>query len=896
MEHPPLSSNFTRPNQRKVVVGFSVALVCLVVVGVVSFRAVGSLHEDTTLVAHTRQVIGQLDVLYSTTIEAQSGRRGFAMTGMDVFLKPYDAAVREIPVEVDHLRRLVADNPQQVERLNNLVSLIDAQLAFGRAVIEARRVDGFAAADALTRTLRGQQLHDQVALRVAEMKQVEDTLLVERQKRAARSVTLTRGIILAGGLLALGLGGIALATIRRDFAARLRAETALRQSENSLDVTLHSIGDAMLATDTDGRVTRLNRVAETLTGWTRDQALGRPIAEIFRIEHEHTGLPAVIPVDQVLSTGSTQALESHTVLIARDGSRRPIDDSAAPIRDRDGRIHGVVLVFRDVTAERAADARLAEVLEQLERERARLKFIFDSLPVGISLAVTQPTGTRTRLINDAHLKLCGFTREQADQPQAFQRITHPEDRQRQEELLRRLEDPRFGSYAMDKRYLRHDGSVVWVMIAVQRRKLADGSTEDLSLVVDITERKRAEEQIDRQNAHLRAVFESLPGLFLVLKPDFTIVTATDAYLQSTMTRREQILDRNLFDVFPDNPDDPAASGVRNLRTSLERVRQTGQSDIMAIQRYDVRGKDGGFEEKYWSPINSPVIGPNQAIEYIIHRVEDVTEFVRQKQARAPETSDALRDRMVQMEAEVFQSSQKLQQANHQLESANAELEAFSYSVSHDLRAPLRHIQGYAGMLAREASPLLSDTAKRYLKTVMDSSRQMGALIDDLLTFSKMGRTELRETRIEPSRLCELVRHELEFASAGRDVDWKIAEVPAVRGDPALIKQVLANLIGNALKYSRGRNPAVIEMGCAGLEDDQVVLFVRDNGAGFDMKYAHKLFGVFQRLHRTDEFEGTGIGLATVRRIVTRHGGRTWAEGVPQVGATFYFTLKSAENT
>lgn len=252
---------------------------------------------------------------------------------------------------------------------------------------------------------------------------------------------------------------------------------------------------------------------------------------------------------------------------------------------------------------------------------------------------------------------------------------------------------------------------------------------------------------------------------------------------------------------------------------------------------------------------------------------------------------------VRAEAEIQQLNRELEtrvrQRTLQLEAANKELESFSYSVSHDLRAPLRHVQGYVAMLERATANQLSDKARRYLRTIHDASVEMGQLIDDLLEFSRMGRADLIENRIA---LDELVQQTVVRASStaqGRNIEWKIAPLPAVIGDAAMLRQVFANLIGNAVKYSRQRDPAVIEIGPVGNPGDEATIFVRDNGAGFDMKYAHKLFGVFQRLHRADEFEGTGIGLATVRRIIGRHGGRIWAEAAVGAGATFFFTIKTA---
>lgn len=249
--------------------------------------------------------------------------------------------------------------------------------------------------------------------------------------------------------------------------------------------------------------------------------------------------------------------------------------------------------------------------------------------------------------------------------------------------------------------------------------------------------------------------------------------------------------------------------------------------------------------------------------------------------------------LTRIQEELRSLNARIDAANTELQSVNRELESFSYSVSHDLRAPLRHINGYVEMLAAEAGEQLGPEPRRYLQVIAEASRQAGQLIDDLLEFSRMGRAEMHETRVDLGSLTRETISKLEPDTRGRNIAWDIPSLPAVEGDPAMLTQVLANLLGNAVKYTRGRDPARIEMGTAGEETGRIIVFVRDNGAGFDMKYADKLFGVFQRLHRADEFEGTGVGLASVQRIIARHGGRVWAEAAPDQGATFYFTLKPA---
>jgi light-regulated signal transduction histidine kinase (bacteriophytochrome) len=224
----------------------------------------------------------------------------------------------------------------------------------------------------------------------------------------------------------------------------------------------------------------------------------------------------------------------------------------------------------------------------------------------------------------------------------------------------------------------------------------------------------------------------------------------------------------------------------------------------------------------------------------------------------------------------------------QLEAANTELEAFSYSVSHDLRAPLRHINGFVEMLLGQAKNL-SPEDRQIVQTIADSAKQMGDLIDDLLAFSRMGRVEMHRLPVKLSDLVQSARNSLRHDCEGRDIDWQVGELPQVDGDPTMLRQVLINLIANAIKYTRPRARARIDIS-ATETPTETTFCIRDNGVGFDMKYVDKLFGVFQRLHRARDFEGTGIGLANVRRIISRHGGRTWAEGRVNDGAAFFFSL------
>jgi len=229
----------------------------------------------------------------------------------------------------------------------------------------------------------------------------------------------------------------------------------------------------------------------------------------------------------------------------------------------------------------------------------------------------------------------------------------------------------------------------------------------------------------------------------------------------------------------------------------------------------------------------------------------------------------------------------------ELEAANKELEAFSYTISHDLRAPLRAMDGFSLILIEEHAPSLSEEAQRYLQVIRDNAHQMGDLIDDLLAFSRLSRQSLKKLTVAPADLARQALEDLHVEQEGREVEITIDKLPTCQADPVLLKQVFANLLGNALKFTREREKAVIEVGCRedGDKPGDHIYFVKDNGVGFDMQYMDKLFSVFERLHRAEEYEGTGVGLAIVQRIIHRHGGHVWAEAGVNKGATFNFTLK-----
>jgi light-regulated signal transduction histidine kinase (bacteriophytochrome) len=287
------------------------------------------------------------------------------------------------------------------------------------------------------------------------------------------------------------------------------------------------------------------------------------------------------------------------------------------------------------------------------------------------------------------------------------------------------------------------------------------------------------------------------------------------------------------------------------------------------------------------------------------RVDARTAELREAHGELQKTNSELLQLTLELEERVVQRTEEIRKLNEELESrvrkrtaelqaANEELEAFSYSVSHDLRAPLRHLDGFSKLLVEEHGADMSPAAQEYVATIRDSALQMGMLIDDLLNLGRVGQKQLTIEVTGLNSLVEEVRADLKRSNPDRAIEWKVETLPFFECDPALMKQVFANLLSNAIKFTRPRKAAVIEVGAVG-QDEHAIVYVRDNGVGFSMKYANKLFGVFQRLHRSEDFEGTGVGLATVQRIIRKHGGRVWAEAELDKGATFYFTLGSPDD-
>ena len=503
----------------------------------------------------------------------------------------------------------------------------------------------------------------------------------------------------------------------------------LAESEENLKITLESIGDGVISTDTEGRITRMNKTAENLTGWNLSDAEGKEIASVFKIVNAYTRKEVLNPIELVMKDGNTVGLANHTVLIAKNGKEYQIADSAAPITDEKGEIHGMILVFSDVTEKYEAEQK------RLASERSFRKIV-ESSPLGIHIY---------DLLENGSLIFTGY------------------------------------NPAADK------------VIGTEHNKFIGKAIEDAFPMLATTE---------VPEMYKRAASKGITWI----KDDFS-------YDYKGI--------KGCFNI--------VAFGIEENR--------------MAVMFSDISELKANHEE--------------------IKRLNETLE-------------------------------QKVRDRTRDLELSNKELESFSYSVSHDLRAPLRHILGFAQLMGKECPERCPESCK-YMKKIIETVGDMGTLIDDLLEYSRTGRAEMRIVKVDINAMVNHIQKRFEHEKADRKIEWKITHLPEVHCDESLIRTVWVNIIENAIKYTSKVENAVIEIGC-NEKPCEYEFFIRDNGAGFDMSYVHKLFGIFQRLHTKDEFEGTGIGLANVHRIISRHGGEIHVKGATGEGAELIFTLPKKKET
>jgi len=508
-------------------------------------------------------------------------------------------------------------------------------------------------------------------------------------------------------------------------------------------------------------------------------------------------------------------------------------------------------------AERTAT--LTETNDRLRQAKQLYRYLFESNPM--PMWIVDPDGMRLLEVNRAAVVTYGYARDELLAMSPFD-LRPPADVDLHREQLKRR-DPTGITFRRRDRHQKKDGSTMDVEVTVHPLEYA-GRLTRLVLVNDVTDRVKAEEALEREHLLLRAVIDNLPDRIYARNTEGRIVLSNDANVRSRHPGGGgEAPGRTLSDI-------RSADLSAGLEVEDRAVMETGDPVLNREMHFD----EADGSRRWFLASKLPLHDGRGKITGLVGILRDISE-VRQ-------SMEVIRGLNIELERRVLERTA-------QLEATNKELEAFAYSVSHDLRAPLRSIDGFSQALLEDYRSALDETGQDYLQRVRSASQRMGKLIDDLLALSRITSSEMRLEMVDLGALAREIYEELRGEQPKRVADVRIAGQLTAQGDPNLMRAALHNLLQNAWKFTGTKAHAVIEFGSE-IRSGQRVFYVRDNGVGFDMAHARNLFGAFQRLHKHSEFPGTGVGLATVQRVVHRHGGEIWAEAEPGRGATFCFTL------
>jgi PAS domain S-box-containing protein len=656
--------------------------------------------------------------------------------------------------------------------------------------------------------------------------------------------------------------------IRADITERKRAESALKESLATSDRALKELADQKFAldqhaivavTDVQGTITYVNDKFCAISQYPKEDLIGQN-HRILNSGHH----PQEFFQQMYHTIANGKVWHGEIKNRAKDGSIYWVDTTIVPALSTEGKPRQYVAIRADITERKRAEEALHETQE-------RFRLLLDGVK-DYAIYMLDPEG-HVISWNEGAARLKGYRNEEI-LGKHFSCFYVPEDREADKPARQLRESLANGRFEEQAQRVRKDGSAFWANVVITPMYDDHGNHRGFSKVArDITQTRADEREIRKLNDELERRVEERTAQLETANKELTdhkfaldqhaIVAMTD--VQGTITyvndkfcsvsrySREELIGQNHRIM---------NSGHHPREFFQEMYETIGDGEVWQGEMKN-RAKDGSF---YWLDTTIvPFAGSEgKPRQYATIRA-DIT---KRKQAE-----------------------ERVQQRTVELETANKELEAFSYSVSHDLRAPLRHISGFSKLLVEEFGSALDPAAQHYLERIQSGTQKMGLLVDELLNLARVGRHVLHPQRAGLNSIVAEVIAILQPDNEGRQVQWMIAELPEVDCDPVLVKQIFQNLLANALKFTRPRAQSVIEVSCQKKEEDgQPVFMVRDNGIGFNMKYVDKLFGVFQRLHRPEDFEGTGIGLVTVQRIVHKHGGRVWAEGEVDKGAAFYFTL------
>lgn len=894
-----------------------IAAALLITLGAtVSFWAIEQMKEAAEARAHTQRVISASEGLLSQLRSAESGQRGYALTGDESFLEPYRVGRSRVAGYLEELRQNVQNKTSQAHRAA-VAPLIDAKLTLLAQVIVLRRNEQMAALQALVKSGESEGLMDAISIEINALAQIEqDTLAqleVDFQSSMRRLFFIFLGVSLLALLSIVSFAYLIYSKLQQRFKNFLYVKTrhllelqeALNselqqakktavENEEKLAVTLSSIGDAVIATDKEARVTLLNSVAEQLTGWTQAEAIGHPIDEVFHIINKETRQLATTPVMDTLALGTVQGLADHTVLIARDGFERDISDSCAPIRNRDGELLGAVLVFRNVTEEHAVQNALS--IQQLELEvqnnellqsraaldasQARYFDLYDRAPVGYL------TLSESGLIIEANVSAAAMLN--LDRAilvkESITRFVDQEDMDiyyRLRQALMATGDPQ----ACELRLRPSTDELLWVHLSISRA-LDEGMPVLRMMMTDINARKQTEAALLQAGALQRAIFNNA---------NFSsIATDANGVIQIFNVGAERMLGYSATEVMnkitPADICDPqeliicaevlSAELDAPITPGFEALVFKASRGIEDIYELTYIRKDGGRLPALVS-VTALRDEKNMVIGYLLISTDN-TARKRFEEERA------------QLDLALLAKNIELENARIVADEANLAKSDFLSSMSHELRTPLGAILGFA-QLIESGTPSPTPSQKRSVDQILKAGWYLLELINEILDLAVIESGKL-SLSIESVSLAEVLQEcavmiEPLAEKFGISVVFaKLEQGYFVKADRTRVKQILINLLSNSIKYNKMNGTVTVT--CRMTPSDSIQISVRDTGEGISDEWLAQLFQPFNRLgQKANIDEGTGIGLVVCKRLVELMAGEIGVESTVGIGSVFWFKLK-----